>query len=164
MFDWLRQRRLLIVACTANLCRSPMAQGLLEAALREAGVARDFRVISAGTHVAVSGQRPDARAQAAMARRGVDITGQRALPLRSADVERAERVLLMDQANLLAAQAQLPQPLHDKLQLILAFNAAAGVTEVPDPYFGNAAGFDAVADMLWPACQALVDRLISVPE
>jgi protein-tyrosine phosphatase len=162
MIDWLRRRRVIVVACTANLCRSPMGQGFLEQALRNAGLAQVYRVISAGTHVSVEGQRPDPRAVRAMAARGIDISRQRARQLRLKDIEAAEVVLLMDTPNLSAAWC-IVGDVERPLELVQTFTPTnINDREVPDPYFGSEAGFATVAAMLEEACFGFVDRLISL--
>src|SRR5262249_11544664 len=84
----------ILVVCTGNICRSPMAAGFIEHHLRLAGI-RDRAVQSRGTH-AVQGHRAVKEALASAAARGVDISHHRALPFTLSDVDWADVILVME--------------------------------------------------------------------
>ena len=91
------------MVCTGNICRSPTAHGVLEKMVADAGLAGRIEVDSAGTHGYHVGEAPDRRSQAHAARRGYDLSQQRARQLRAEDFTAFDQVLVMDGANESAA-------------------------------------------------------------
>jgi protein-tyrosine phosphatase len=147
-----------LLVCMGNICRSPSAEGVLRARLAAAPELA-VEVDSAGTHGYHVGDPPDPRAIAHAARRGVDIAGLRARQVMLADFERFDLVLAMDHANLARLQAQCPPSQAHKLKLMLDYAPRASLREVPDPYYGDAAGFEQVLDLLELAADGLVEAL-----
>lgn len=148
-------QRLLFV-CLGNICRSPMAQGVFEAAAQTAGRAEAMMVDSAGTgnwHVDAP---PDPRAVAATAARGVDISGQRARQVTIADFARFDAIFAMDADNLRALQAlaERASPPKATLARVLDLTPAIEHRNVPDPYYGGAEGFDFALDLLEATAEA----------
>lgn len=148
-----------LFVCLGNICRSPTAQGLMEKVLEEEGLAPMVEVDSAGTHAFHVGEPPDPRAQEAAARRGVDLTGQRARRITAVDFVRFDYILAMDRENLAALEAACPPEHASKLRLLMEFAPDLGFEEVPDPYYGGPAGFDQVLDLLEAAVRGLVEHL-----
>lgn len=148
-----------LMVCMGNICRSPTAQGVLETLARHAGWQELLTVDSAGTHDYHIGKSPDARAQQHAARRGYDLSAQRARQLQREDFERFDWVLVMDAANeQLARQLCPPQQAH-KLKRLATFGTQRRTTEVPDPYYGGADGFEQVLDLVEDACAGLLRTL-----
>ena len=106
-----------------------------------------------GDHV---GAPPDARAQEHARRRGHDLSAQRARQLTRQDFERFDWVLVMDAANERAARAICPPAHAHKLRRLTDFCADPAATEVPDPYHGGDAGFEAALDRVEDACAGLL--------
>ena len=149
-----------LMVCMGNICRSPMAEGVLRAKLQQAGLHTRVVVDSAGTHGYHSGEAPDPRAIRAAAQRGVELSMLRARPVQPEDFSRFDWLLAMDQANLDWLQSRLPEGAQTRLGLIMEYaRRHAGVREVPDPYYGAAAGFEHVLDLVEDACDGLVARL-----
>ena len=148
-----------LMVCTANYCRSPMAEGMLRRELNERGLSPCIRVDSAGTHVSRSGQRPDLRAQQAVRLTGIDISGLRSRSIQPADFVEFDYVLVMDEGNFQSASKLCPGEHQHKLAMIMAFAPRADVTEVPDPYYSNKAGFHQVYTFLEQAVAGLIDTL-----
>ncbi|MFI4915681.1 MAG: low molecular weight protein-tyrosine-phosphatase [Phycisphaerales bacterium JB060] len=144
-----------LFVCLGNICRSPTAEGVFRSMLEEAGVADRVFVDSAGTGAWHVGKAPDARAQAAARRRGVDLSGLRARQVEADDLDAFDFVLAMDGANLAALEAMRP----GKAMRMLVFAPEAGTLDVPDPYYGGDAAFDAVLDLLTAASRGLLDRV-----
>lgn len=143
-----------------NNCRSPTAEGVLHARLAAAGLAGLVEVDSAGTHDYHVGAPPDPRAQDHAARRGIDLSGLRARQVGAADFERFDLLLAMDHDNLELLEEACPGPhLRHKLDLLMRFDPAAGSEVVPDPYYGGAAGFERVLDLVESASDGLVKHL-----
>ena len=149
-----------LLVCMGNICRSPTAEGVLRHKLREAGLEGRVAVDSAGTHGYHTGERPDPRAIRHAAMRGYDIAGLRARPVEAADFERHDWWLAMDAANLAWLRQRIPPERADRAALLLSFapGAVAGA-EVPDPYYGAPAGFDAVLDLVEQGCDGFVAAL-----
>lgn len=150
-----------LMVCMGNICRSPTAQGMLEKLARDSGLADRVQVDSAGTHGGHIGAPPDERAQEHARRRGLDLSAQRARALVRQDFERFDWVLVMDAANERAARA-LCSPEHaHKLRRLTDFCTHHAAREVPDPYYGGGAGFEAVLDLVEDACTGLLRTLIA---
>lgn len=148
-------RRILMV-CMGNICRSPTAHGVLEKMVADAGLARHVTVDSAGTHGYHVGEPPDERAQQHAARRGYDLSAQRARHLVAQDFERFDLVLVMDAANESHARALCPPGQHHRLRRLTDYCTTQQAREVPDPYYGGAAGFEQVLDIVEDACRGLL--------
>jgi protein-tyrosine phosphatase len=147
-----------LMVCTGNICRSPTAQGVLRAKLREQGLHRAVWVDSAGTHGYHTEEPPDQRAIRHAAARGYDIATLKSRPVTHKDFARFHWMLAMDEANLAWLQRKAPSPGMPRIELV---TGAAGLTEleVPDPYYGPDAGFEHVLDLLERACEGFVQRL-----
>lgn len=129
----------------------------MRAKLAAAGL--DVGVDSAGTHGYHVGAPPDERSQAHAARRGYDLSALRARQLVAQDFSRFDLVLAMDADNLAHAERLCPPAQRHRLKLLLDFAPQAGKRQVPDPYYGGAAGFEEVLDLVEAACDALVETL-----
>lgn len=155
------QTRLLFV-CTANICRSPTAEGVVRAQLKNAGLARHVEIDSAGTQRRQVAQPPDARAQKAALRRGYDLSRLRARGISEADFAHFDRILAMDCDNLEILQRDCPPEHRHKLGLFLEYSSRFSEREVPDPYYGSDAGFERVLDLIEDAAAGLVESLRNV--
>jgi protein-tyrosine phosphatase len=144
----------ILFVCLGNICRSPTAEGILRAKLDAAGLTEAVELDSAGTGDWHVGKAPDSRAIQAAAGRGYAIGDLRARQVAEDDFQRFDLILAMDQDNL----AWLEQLRPDEGAVPELFLARQGlaVDEVPDPYYGGAAGFERVLDLLESACDGLV--------
>lgn len=147
-----------LMVCTANICRSPMAAGLMGQALERAGMAKQVRVDSAGTH-ALKGQRPDARGQKVARKIGVELKSMRARQFAQADFEVHDLILCMDKKHRSALLEKCPQEHRHKIGLIMEFASRLEEEEVPDPYYGNVAGFERVAKLLGVAMEGVCEKV-----
>ncbi len=148
----------ILTVCLGNICRSPMAEGVLRHRAHSAGLA--IVTDSAGTSRHHVGEAPDPRAQAAMRRQGIDITDLRARQVQAEDFDRFDLLLAMDAANLRDLQRLAPDAdRRDKARLMMDFAPAHALREVPDPYYGGDAGFDDVYRMLDEAVTGLLAHL-----
>lgn len=145
----------ILLVCLGNICRSPMAEGILRDMIRKQGLR--WSTDSAGTSDYHTGEAPDKRAVKAMRDRGIDISDLRARQLRSRDFEEFDLLLAMDASNLRNMRAVAPSAaLAEKAKLIMDFAPDHALREVPDPYFGGDEGFVEVYDMLSVACANLL--------
>jgi protein-tyrosine phosphatase len=148
-----------LMVCMGNICRSPTAHGVLHQRVGDAGLAACVQVDSAGTHGHHVGAPPDRRAQAHALRRGYDLSAQRARQLTRRDFADFDLVLVMDGQNERAARALCPPAQAHKLHRLTDFCTRHAAREVPDPYYGGDAGFEAVLDLVEDACTGLLSAL-----
>ena len=148
-----------LMVCMGNICRSPTAEGVLRALVQRAGLQRRITVDSAGTHDYHVGRPPDERAQQHAARRGYDLSAQRARQLQARDFSDFDLVLVMDDPNERAARALCPPAQRHRLHRLTDFCTRHRAHEVPDPYYGGAAGFEAVLDLVEDACDGVLQAL-----
>jgi protein-tyrosine phosphatase len=147
-----------LFVCLGNICRSPLAEGVLGAVLAERGHGRGIVLDSAATSGWEVGSAPDPRSIAVAAQHGVDISGQRARKVLPEDFSRFELILGMDRANVRDLKALAPPALRDRVHLYLDF-ATGNARDVPDPYSDGAEAFASVYRMIREASEALAKRL-----
>jgi protein-tyrosine phosphatase len=149
-----------LFVCLGNICRSPLAEGILLHRLAAAGLSDRVRVDSAGTGSWHVGQRPDTRSIGVAAKHGIDLPGT-ARRVRLEDFFEFQFVFAMDGSNLQDLQdLESGSESHAVIRLLLEFDPeAAGELDVPDPYYGGPGGFDNVYEMVDRACEALVEHL-----
>lgn len=148
-----------LMVCMGNICRSPTAEGVLRQRLEKAGLAQRIAVDSAGTYGGHAGDPPDPRAQRHAAKRGVDLSRQRARLVDAEDFRRFGLILAMDEDNLQALERWRP-PEAPAPRLLMEFARRPGAPKtVPDPYYGGPEGFETVLDLIEDACDGLVDYL-----
>lgn len=140
------------MVCLGNICRSPLAEGILKARAVEYDL--PIQVDSAGTSNWHEGELPDKRSIEIARQRGLDIMDQRSRPLRKDDLEAFDLIICMDRENLKNVKALCADDVQSsKLRLMLSFSESVKIDEVPDPYWGG--GFDHVFDLIDEACQGL---------
>ncbi len=144
-----------LFVCMGNICRSPTAEAVVrEFARREAGLA--LEVDSAGTHGYHTGDAPDERSIVAARRHGFDLATLRARVVEAADFERFDQVLAMDDAVLQRLRELAPPRHAERVRLFLDFAPGLGRRDVPDPYYGGAAGFEEVLDLVEEGARGLL--------
>lgn len=124
-----------------------------------AALADRIAIDSAGTGDWHVGEPPDTRAQAAARSRGYDLSALRARQVSAADFEQFDLLLAMDEANLAELRRRCPPQYREKVRLLMEFAPGATETEVADPYFGGAQGFEQVLDQVECACAGLLETL-----
>jgi len=150
-----------LFVCMGNICRSPTAEGAFRKVVEDSGFGASFDIDSAGTHAYHVNEPPDRRARAAALRRGIILDDIRARRIAERDFERFDYILAMDNDNLLALQEWSPEDHVSKISLFLEYSGSAARKDVPDPYYGGAAGFERVLDLVEEASEALLSRLKS---
>ena len=145
-----------LMVCLGNICRSPMAEGILKHKAQQMGLS--VFVDSAGTSSWHQDERPDARAIEEMRANGIDISDQRSRPFKLGDFDKFDHILVMDtsnQANVLAMARNERD--REKVKLMLDFGNEVKGMAVPDPYYDD--GFGRVYELLDYACDAFLERL-----
>lgn len=149
----------ILIVCMGNICRSPMAQAVMSKHIEQAGLSKKISVDSAGTHANQSGEKPDARAQAALARRGYDLGRIRSKRIAPAEFHKFDWVLAMDSDNLADLRKLCPPEHSAKLKLYLDFSDEPSDASVPDPYYGNTSGFERVLDLCETGARGWMKKL-----
>ncbi len=141
----------ILMVCLGNICRSPLAEGILRKKIQEHGL--DWEVYSVGTGHWHIGAPPDPRAQAVARVHGLDISDLRAEQLKPDHLDQYDLILAMDTSNYrdLQNMAQTKEQ-RDKIHLILDFLYPGENRSVPDPYWDDD-GFEQVWQMLDAACE-----------
>jgi protein-tyrosine phosphatase len=148
----------ILMVCLGNICRSPLAEGILQSKLP----AEKFVVDSAGTGDWHVGQGPDKRSVLTAKNRGLDISCQKARQIKQADFTEFDHIFVMDSANLRDVTSLAPTPLAKaKVKLMMDEIFPGQNIDVPDPYFGGSEGFGKVYDMLEEACELVAAKLIN---
>lgn len=150
-----------LFVCMGNICRSPTAHGVFRQKVEEAGLSELIEIDSAGTHAYHIGEPPDRRSQQAALQRGFDLSDLRARKIEHADFSEFDYYLVMDQANLSDVMSQCPNEYRQKVQLFLEYADGYSESEVPDPYYGGAQGFNHVLDLVESASDGLLARIRS---
>ncbi|WP_122819041.1 low molecular weight protein-tyrosine-phosphatase [Nocardioides pantholopis] len=147
-------RYTLTVVCLGNICRSPMADVVLNRRLEEAGLADRVRVDSSGTGGWHVGGPMDPRAAATLAAHGYDSTRHRARQWAPDRADEHDLVLAMDRSNLADLGGR-----SDRVRLFRDFDPVEPGGEVPDPYYGGDDGFEEVLAMVERTAAAIVAAL-----
>ncbi len=153
------KQRILFV-CLGNICRSPAAEELFRQQVKAAGLEDRIEVDSAGTYSGHAGELPDPRMRQAAAARGYRLT-HRSRPIRTADFDRFDRIIVMDDYNYETVHRLAPSRAHaEKIYRMREFFASTtDYTYVPDPYYEGHEGFELVLNLLEEACGNLLDEL-----
>lgn len=138
-----------------------MAQSVTQKLLEDAGLSKQFKLDSAGTQANHTGERPDPRAVLALKRRGYDASRLRSRKVAVKDFEQFDIVFAMDSNNLADLKRICPPEHTGKLKLFLAVLGTSSETEIPDPYYGNATGFERVLDLCEAGAKALIKHYAS---
>ncbi len=147
----------IVMVCLGNICRSPLAEGILQSKLHSP----NFIVDSAGTGNWHIGKKPDDRSVAVAKKNGLDISKQRGQQFTAAFYDQFDYIFVMDQSNYEHVIQLAPSAEHKlKVQLLLNELFPGENVDVPDPYYGLANGFEQVYQMLDQACEVLAQRLI----
>jgi len=137
-----------------------MAEGVFRQVAEEAGMAHLFEIDSAGMGDWHKGEAPDRRAQKAARRRGIDISGQAARKVELEDFDDFDLLIAMDASNVADLYDLAPHAARHKIRRFLEYAPHLGTMDVPDPYYGGAAGFDHALDLIEAASRALLADLI----
>jgi len=149
----------ILFVCMGNICRSPTAEGVFRERAERAGIADRLHIDSAGTHAYHVGNKPDPRSTTFAAKRGYDLSTQRARQVAASDFENFDRIYAMDDDNLERLLAACPPQHRHKVGLFMQFAVNSDSTVVPDPYYGGGNGFDLVLDYIEDASDGLIAQL-----
>jgi len=149
-----------LFVCWGNICRSPSAEAVFNSVVKKAGIEKLFEIDSAGTIAAHSGEPADARMRKHAATRGysLDSVSRKFNP--QTDFDKFDYIIAMDDKNY-NDLARLARNSNDVLKIskMTDYSLALKYTEVPDPYYGGAQGFELVLDLLEDACAGLLKQI-----
>lgn len=145
------------MVCLGNICRSPLAEGILASKLPK----ETFFIDSAGTGNYHIGKQPDQRSILVAKKNGLDITDQKARQFSPRDFDIFDYIFVMDSSNydnvISLAKDEIQKA---KVDMILNYLFPGENVDVPDPYYGLQNGFDMVYEMLDETCEILAKKLI----
>ena len=146
-----------LFVCLGNICRSPIAEGVMRDLVSKRGLQPRYTVDSAGTSSWHNGEPPHTGSIAIAQERGIDISAQVSAQVTGADRDRYDWFVAMDtqnRADLLAMGIA-----QERVVLLLEFVPDSGRVDVPDPYYDG--GFGRVFDLVLQGCEAFLEHLES---
>ncbi len=151
----------ILFVCLGNICRSPMAEGVMKNLIQKHNL--DWEVESAGTERYHVGECPDKRAQRTAAKFGLDISKQVAKQISSKDFERFDLIYalatnVMDEILSLKGSSAY----QNKIKLFMDELFPGEYRDVPDPWYGDEAGFDPVYKFIQQGCEKIIKRHMSI--
>jgi protein-tyrosine phosphatase len=146
----------ILMVCLGNICRSPLAEGILKHKLKAKNI--EAFVDSAGTGGYHIDALPDERSIAIAKKYDIDITDQRARKLRSVDFTDFDLIFAMDTYNYQDLKKMTKDGEEVKVKMILNESHPGKNMSVPDPYYGGKDGFENVYQMLNLACDKILEN------
>lgn len=143
-----------LFVCLGNICRSPSAEAVFREAVDKAGMSGKVEVDSAGIIGYHAGEGADPRMKRHASQRGYRLTSI-SRPVIAEDFNRFDLIVGMDDRNIRDLRRKAPADGRAEIRKMTDFCTRFDETEVPDPYYGGAAGFERVLDLLEDACDGL---------
>lgn len=148
----------ILMVCLGNICRSPLAHGILQNKLPQ----EQYFIDSAGTSGYHNGEKPDPRSIEVALKYGIDISNQKSRKFNVTDFDYFDKIYVMDKSNLSNVLA-LARNSEDKAKVELILDSINSENqEVPDPYFGGNEGFNHVFKLLNNACEIIKNNLENI--
>lgn len=144
------------MVCLGNICRSPLAEGILRAKLDS----EKFEVDSAGTSNYHVGAAPDKRSIEVARKNGIDISNLKGRQISVDDFDKFDYIFVMDRSNYAnVCDLARTKEHREKVSFLLDALGKVSLKEVPDPYYGDKNDFRAVFTMVDEACEAISEKL-----
>ncbi|MFN8396521.1 MAG: low molecular weight protein-tyrosine-phosphatase [Bacteroidia bacterium] len=152
----------ILFVCLGNICRSPMAEGLMLHLVNQAGVNDRFLIESAGTSSYHQGELPDKRMRETARQHGIDLTS-RARQFRKRDLQEYDHIIAMDRSVLHDIQTMntYGEAARAQVYLMRDHDPNPGSPDVPDPYYGGPDGFEEVYQILHRSNATLLQKLLN---
>ncbi|MFK8270053.1 low molecular weight protein-tyrosine-phosphatase [Capnocytophaga stomatis] len=149
----------ILMVCLGNICRSPLAEGILRSKLDS----EKFEVDSAGTSNYHVGAAPDRRSIEVARKNGIDISNLKGRQISINDFEEFDYIFVMDRSNYANVCDLAEKKEHrEKISFLLDTLGKATLKEVPDPYYGDKNDFRAVFTMIDEACDVISEKLKAI--
>jgi protein-tyrosine phosphatase len=147
----------ILMVCLGNICRSPMAEGIIREEFRKKGI--EIQVDSAGTAAYHVGEGADSRAQVELAKHNIDISHERAQKFVPKFFDEYDMIFAMDQQNYADILAQVrTEEDRNKVDMLMNLVEKGKNISIPDPYYGGDEGFTRVYEMIKMAGEKLVEK------
>ncbi|MDR2968146.1 MAG: low molecular weight phosphotyrosine protein phosphatase [Tannerellaceae bacterium] len=146
----------ILFVCMGNICRSPSAEAVMKKLVKDRGLENRMEIDSAGTIGHHAGEMADARMRTHAERRGITLDSI-SRPVVEEDFYRFDLIIGMDDYNISELKRKAPDwDSVRKIHKMTDFSIHKTYDHVPDPYYGGAAGFELVLDLLEDACRGLL--------
>lgn len=152
----------ILFVCTGNICRSPTAEGVLRHKAAARGLAHVVSA-SAATHAYHIGAPPDERTRRHALARGYDLESQRARKVRVEDFATFDRILAMDREHYRILSGLAVRAPRARLRHFMDYAPGFGTRDCPDPFYGDAAAFERVLDIVEAGVEYLLDEIEAAP-
>jgi protein-tyrosine phosphatase len=152
--------RAVLFVCTANICRSPMAAGVLRAMMARGAPGTAIEIASAGTHDYHAGMPAFPAAVAAARARGYELGDHAARRVGPGDFDQYDAIFAMDRYNVASLASLAPTRCRGKIELLMEYGERFHGQEVPDPYGGEMRDFERALDLIEDGCRGLVRLLV----
>lgn len=147
----------ILMVCLGNICRSPLAEGILSKHLKSLHL--PHQIDSAGTINFHAGSFPDPRSIQVAADHGIDISQLSARQVSIHDLEKFDFIFAMDRNNYKDLVSMSTREQQKRIHLFLEY-AGLGQQDVPDPYYGNKKHFEEVFELLDKASGRVSSKLL----
>ena len=152
----------ILIVCLGNICRSPLAHGVLRARIAERGLEDRVAVDSCGTSSYHNGEQADPNTRAVASRRGLDLEWHRSRRLLDSDYYEFDVLIAMDRSNETGIKDRLPPNSEVHIRRFMEFVPDAPGPDMPDPYYGGRSGFERVHDLVDAGADPLIDWALSL--
>ncbi len=148
----------ILFVCLGNICRSPLAEGILKDKLKKRNI--DANIESAGFESFHINEHPDKRAIKVAEKHNIDISNYSCRLFTTNDFDRFDRIFVMEAANFRDAK-YFARDDNDLEKIKFLMSVIHGKNEaIPDPYFGDVEGFDRTFEMIDKACEIIANKLV----
>ena len=150
----------ILMVCLGNICRSPLAEGILQDKINKAGL--DWTVDSAGTNGFHTGEAPHRLSQKVALQHGIDISRQRARNFTAADFDKYDKIYAMAE-EVCDEMKWIAKTRYDEKKVDLLMNELypGQHKDVPDPWYGPEPGYHEVYDMIDAACEKIIEKALA---
>lgn len=149
----------ILFVCLGNICRSPMAEGILRHQLKEKGLDKIVTVHSAGTERYHVGHSADPRATRTTKKFGVDISSHKARQVAAHDFHTYDKIYSMATDVQRELESLAPKDLKHKAELFMDLIEPGKKQSVPDPWYGDEAGFSPVFELIRTGCERIIEEI-----
>lgn len=147
----------ILMVCLGNICRSPLAEGILQEKIKKAGL--NWKVDSAGTNGFHVGEQPHHLSQKVAKMKGTDISNQQCRHFVKEDFDRFDKIYAMA-ADVIEEMKWIGKDKYDAtiVELLLNESYPGENRDIPDPWYGKEAGYHKVYNLIEEACEALIKK------
>ncbi len=147
----------ILMVCLGNICRSPLAEGILQQRVNQLGL--DWIIESAGTNSYHTGEPPHTLSQKVALLNGIDISKQRSRRFEKKDLQNFDKIYAMSD-DVIEDMKEIAQEcwLESKVALLLNEIEPGSNKSIPDPWYGTEPGYHTVYEMIDKACEKMIEN------